>query len=81
MIKFLVHSTLQRELRIHVSMSQQFLLILFSPLVVERGGEVVLDFQVIRDDWLKGISHLDPIKEPLPPVAGVKIVFLIIDNR
>ena len=46
------------------------------PLVVKRSSEVILNFQMVWDDWLKWVPHLDPVKEPLTPVTLVKVVLL-----
>ena len=54
--------------------------LLISPLVVKRSSEVVFNLQVVWDNWLKWIPHLDPVKEPLTPVTLVKVVLLIIHN-
>ena len=51
--------------------------LLISPLVVKRSSEVVFNLQMVRDNRLKWIPHLDPVKEPLTPVTLVKIVLLI----
>ena len=46
------------------------------PLVVKRSSEVILNFQMVWDDWLKWVPHLDPVKEPLTPVTLMKVVLL-----
>lgn len=58
-------------------MDTLYIYLLVSPLVVKRSSEIVFNLQMVRDDWLEWIPHLDPVKEPLTPVTLVKVVLLM----
>ena len=55
--------------------------LLCPPLIIKGSCEVVVDLEVLGDNRLKWVPDLDPVEEPLTPVALVKVVLLLQEDK